>query len=70
MLTNALTIGGVIREFQSRFPEFAARLVDEKGTIRRFVHFYVNEEDIRFLREQETPIDDGDVIYIIPPICG
>jgi len=67
---NATTIGGAIQELQALFPGIAQRLVDEKGEIRRFVNVYVNEEDIRFLENQSTPLKDGDEISIIPAIAG
>ena len=68
--TNAATIGDAIKELQSRFPGIAERLVDEKGEVRRFVNVYVNEEDIRFLQNQQTPLKDGDEVSIIPAIAG
>jgi molybdopterin synthase sulfur carrier subunit len=67
---NAATIGAAIQELQSRFPGIAERLVDDKGEVRRFVNVYVNEEDIRFLKNKETPLKDGDEISIIPAIAG
>jgi len=67
---NASTVGEVIAELQSRFPGIQERLVDEKGEVRRFVNVYVNEEDIRFLKNQQTPLKDGDEISIIPAIAG
>ena len=67
---NAGTVGEVIAELQSRFPGIQERLVDEKGEVRRFVNVYVNEEDIRFLKNQETPLKEGDEISIIPAIAG
>jgi molybdopterin synthase sulfur carrier subunit len=67
---NAGTVGEVIAELQNRFPGIQERLVDEKGEVRRFVNVYVNEEDIRFLKNQETPLKDGDEISIIPAIAG
>jgi molybdopterin synthase sulfur carrier subunit len=67
---NAATIGGAIAELQNRFPGIKERLVDEAGGIRRFVNVYVNEEDIRFLKNRETPLKDGDEISIIPAIAG
>ena len=66
----ATTIGGAITELQTRYPGIKERLVDEKGEVRRFVNVYVNEEDIRFLQNQETPIKEGDEISIIPAIAG
>jgi molybdopterin synthase sulfur carrier subunit len=67
---KAATIGDVITELQSRYPGIKERLVDDKGDVRRFVNVYVNEEDIRFLQNQETPLKDGDEISIIPAIAG
>ena len=67
---NAGTVGEAIAELQSRFPGIQERLVDEKGEVRRFVNVYVNEEDIRFLNNQQTPLKDGDEISIIPAIAG
>ena len=67
---NSGTIGEAIAELQSRYPGIKERLVDEKGEVRRFVNVYVNEEDIRFLQNQQTPLKDGDEISIIPAIAG
>jgi sulfur-carrier protein len=67
---NAATIGEAIEELQARYPGIQERLVDEKGEVRRFVNVYVNEEDIRFLKNRATPLKDGDEISIIPAIAG
>ena len=67
---NANTVGAAITELQSRYPGIKERLVDDTGAIRRFVNVYVNEEDIRFLQNQETPLKNGDEISIIPAIAG
>jgi len=67
---NAATIGEAIAELQKRFPGIKERLLDEAGAVRRFVNVYVNEEDIRFLQNQETALRDGDEISIIPAIAG
>ncbi len=67
---SAATIGAAITELQSRYPGIQERLMDENGEVRRFVNVYVNEEDIRFLQNQQTPLKDGDEISIIPAIAG
>jgi molybdopterin synthase sulfur carrier subunit len=67
---NAGTVGEAITELQSRYPGIKERLVDDQGEVRRFVNVYVNEEDIRFLKNQQTPLRDGDEISIIPAIAG
>ena len=67
---NAETVGAAIHELQSRFPGIKERLLDDNGTVRRFVNVYVNEEDIRFLQNQQTPLKNGDEVSIIPAIAG
>jgi molybdopterin synthase sulfur carrier subunit len=64
------TVADAIGELQRRFPGIQERLMDESGEVRRFVNVYVNEEDIRFLANQQTPTKDGDEISIIPAIAG
>ena len=67
---NAATVGDAITELQTRFPGIKERLLDDSGAVRRFVNVYVNEEDIRFLQNQQTPVKTGDEISIIPAIAG
>jgi sulfur-carrier protein len=67
---SAASVGAAIVELQSRFPGIKERLVDDTGEVRRFVNVYVNEEDIRFLQNQQTPLKDGDEVSIIPAIAG
>jgi len=66
--------GGDIREVISnlevKFPGVRARLCDENGALRRFVNIYLNEEDIRFLKGESTPLKDGDELSIVPAIAG
>ena len=66
--------GGDIREvianLEGKFPGVKARLCDENGTLRRFVNIYINEEDIRFLKGESTPLKDGDEVSIVPAIAG
>ena len=67
---EATTVSGAIAELQARFPGIKERLTDDDGSVRRFVNVYVNEEDIRFLKNQDTAVKDGDEISIIPAIAG
>jgi molybdopterin synthase sulfur carrier subunit len=67
---SATTIGDAFLELQSRYPGIKERLLDDSGSVRRFVNVYVNEEDIRFLQDQQTALKDGDEISIIPAIAG
>ncbi len=45
-------------------------LYTDEGHLRNFVNVYVNEEDIRYLQREATPLKDGDTISIVPSIAG
>lgn len=68
--TKADTINGLLSALEQSYPGIKARLCDESGAVRRFVNIYVNEEDIRFLTNQDTPLADGDQVSIVPAIAG
>ncbi len=67
---EATSVREAVQALQTRFPGIEERLIDESGEIRRFVNVYVNEEDIRFLQNQDTPLSENDEISIIPAIAG
>jgi molybdopterin synthase sulfur carrier subunit len=64
------TLGAVLDELNATFPGLGERIVDENGAIRRFVNIFVNDEDVRFLQEKETPIKEADFVSIVPAIAG
>ena len=63
------TIISLVNDLDQKYPGLADR-VSENGKIRRFVNIYVNDEDIRFLHAEETPVKDGDEVSIVPAIAG
>lgn len=64
------SIKEVIDNLETNYNGFKERLCDENGQIRRFINFYLNDEDIRFKDNQETSVNDGDQISIVPAIAG
>ncbi|MDD5449825.1 MAG: MoaD/ThiS family protein [Candidatus Omnitrophica bacterium] len=64
------TIRELIDNLEKDYPGLKERFYDEKGKLRRFINVYVNEEDIRFLKKDETAVKDGDEVSIIPAIAG
>jgi molybdopterin synthase sulfur carrier subunit len=64
------TVGEVLLWLTETYPGLKERLRDEQGEVRRFINIYVNDEDIRFIQNLETPLKEGDQISIIPAIAG
>ena len=68
--SSGATLGAVLDELDATFPGLGERIVDENGVIRRFVNIFVNDEDVRFLQEKETPVKETDIVSIVPAIAG
>ena len=63
------TIISLVNDLDSKYPGIAER-ISENNKIRRFVNIYLNDEDIRFLKAEETAVKDGDEVSIVPAIAG
>ena len=64
------TVGGVIRELAESHPGLKRHLFTTDGKLRNFVSVYLNDEDIRFLDREATPLKEGDVVSIVPAVAG
>ena len=64
------SVGEVIDNLEASAAGIKEKLVDDDGSIRRFVNIYVNDEDIRFLDGADTAGEDGDSVTIVPAIAG
>ena len=64
------SVAALVDALEAAHPGLKERLCDEAGGIRPFVNVYVNDEDIRFMNGPETPLNDGDVVSIVPAIAG
>lgn len=67
--SKAGTIMEMIEDLEGKYPGIAER-ISEGGKIRRFVNIYLNDEDIRFLKAEDTVTKDGDEVSIVPAIAG
>lgn len=63
-------ISELIDALESNFPGIKKSLCDDQGEPRRFLNFYVNSEDIRFLEGTKTSLKDGDEVSIVPAVAG
>ena len=64
------TLSGLIDDLDAKHNGLKGRLITPEGGLHRFVNIYVNDEDIRFLKNLETPVKAGDEISIVPAIAG
>src|SRR4029077_15364445 len=64
------TVGELLADLTTKHAGLKAHLYNEQGKLRSFVNIYVNDEDIRYLQKEQTPITSGDTVSIIPSVAG
>jgi adenylyltransferase/sulfurtransferase len=64
------TVGEALAQLTTRYDGLKKHLYNEEGKLRSFVNVYLNDEDIRYLQREQTPIKPGDTLSIIPSVAG
>jgi adenylyltransferase/sulfurtransferase len=67
---NAQTVGEALGDLVTRHPDLRKHLFSEDGKLRSFVNVYLNDEDIRYLSKDATPVKETDTISIVPSVAG
>jgi len=70
VVASGATVGDVLADLDARHAGLRERLLDEKGRLRRFVNLYVNDEDVRFLKDLDTRLSGGEILTVVPAIAG
>jgi molybdopterin synthase sulfur carrier subunit len=64
------TVRELIGDLDRRYPGIGGQLLNEDGSLHRFVNVYVNDEDVRFLGALDAKLQPGDVVAILPAVAG
>jgi len=64
------TVNDLLTQLTTQYAELRRHLFTDDGKLRSFVNVYVNDEDIRHLQKEQTPVKDADVVSIVPSIAG
>lgn len=67
---TATTVAEALAGLTTEYGDLRRHLYTEEGKLRSFVNIYLNDEDIRFLAKDQTPLSDNDVLTIVPSIAG
>ena len=67
---TAGTVGEALSSLTDAHPELRKHLYNEDGRLRAFVNVYLNDEDIRYLQKEHTPVAAQDTLSIVPSIAG
>jgi sulfur-carrier protein len=64
------TVGAVLSDLTTQYPNLRQHLYAESGELRAFVNIFLNEEDVRHIRGTDTPVNEQDRLMIVPSIAG
>ena len=64
------TVRDVVKALEAEHAGFETRLLDDQGSLRRFVNVFVADEDVRFLDGLDTDVADGQTVSIVPAVAG
>src|SRR5438093_11235068 len=67
---SGTTVGELLADLTRRHSGLKAHLYNDQGKLRSFVNVYVNDEDIRYLQKEQTPVNASDTVSIIPSVAG
>ena len=54
----------------TRYPDLKKQIYNDEGKLRSFVNVYLNDDDIRYLNKDATPVAATDTLSIVPSIAG
>ncbi len=64
------TVGEALADLVRRHPQLKRHLFTDEGALRNFVNVFRNDEDVRHLERDATPVAAGDSLSIVPSIAG
>jgi molybdopterin synthase sulfur carrier subunit len=67
---DGATVGEVLAKLVAEYPGLAGQVVQDDGTLHKFVNIYVNDDDVRYLSGVDTPVPDGAELSILPAVAG
>ena len=67
---NGNTVGELLADLAKRYGGLRKHLYADDGKLRSFVNVYLNDEDIRYLEREQTPVKPGDSLSIVPSVAG
>jgi len=67
---DGTNIGELLNNLTTKYGGLKQHLYSADGKLRSFVNIYVNDDDIRYLQKEQTPLKSGDTVSIIPSVAG
>jgi adenylyltransferase/sulfurtransferase len=63
-------VGELLQNLTLQHADLRPHLFSADGKLRSFVNVYLNDEDIRYLKREQTPVNAADTVSIVPSVAG
>jgi sulfur-carrier protein len=67
---DGTTVGQVLTALVGQYPGLSGQVIDDSGSLHKFVNVYLNDDDVRYLSSLDTPVSSSDEISILPAVAG
>lgn len=64
------TVGEVLQALVAEYPGMSGQVIDDTGTLHKFVNIYLNDDDVRYLSGIDTAVGATDELSILPAVAG
>jgi molybdopterin converting factor small subunit len=64
------TVGEVLTGLVATYPGLSGQILNDDGSLHKFVNVYVNDDDVRYLSSLDTKVTPGDEVSILPAVAG
>jgi len=68
--SDGRTLGQVLEQVRTVYPDFVNQVLDDEGNLQRFVNIFLDDEDVRFLAGLDTELEEGQIVSIVPAVAG
>ncbi len=69
-IPKAENVAALMVKLNEMFPGISDRILDDQGRTRQYVNIFVNGENIREGAKENTRLNDGDIVHILPSVAG
>ncbi len=67
---DGATVGEALTALTAEYPGLSGQVIDDSGSLHKFVNVYLNDDDVRYLSGLETPVAATDEVSILPAVAG
>ncbi len=64
------TVGELVRNLVGQYPELQNQLFGSNGQLHSYVNIFVDQQNIRELRQLDTPVEPQQTVLVLTALAG